>query len=153
MPLILYTLLFIMATFVLEMIILASRDWKVSRRTPTAKLAYSGGERSFCDVFWASAMIYFAGTAIALIIGAYLSGFLSLVLGMGGETEGIFIAITGVMVIVAIFFYLVEVLPGQIRRAARSSDTSSKTSIARGVSNWYTQVKEKFCPVIGKEED
>ena len=149
---------FAFCVFIFETIVLAGNDWKVSRKTPVYNYTYKR-HYSFCNSFWSTLVFYVYGTVIAFVASGALIGWCSFLfdfgttptiatgLGMFLTTIAFFIAC---IFLVVFAFGIVVILP--IVKLIEKSEQSNN-QFTKGVSNWYSQIKDKYCPIITKENE
>lgn len=143
---------FLVGTFILETIILAANDWTVSRSTPVYNFVYTHTHvaNGFCSLFWATLLWYFVMGALAFFTGVFLTGFFDMwVYWQTGDAMGLGWATLYTITVVSAIVGMSWVND----KWERFNQKSNEIKLAKGISNWCIQVRDKFCPIVTKEED
>ena len=156
-----YMLLSIMAgwvllTFVSETIILAGRDWCVDKRkTPVYYRMFDKYEyEGFCAGFWMVLATYTLASSVLTVLLSGAAGWLmvfmfevpgsNIIVAVGmivWGLIGVFLAMLAAGVVLGCcIFYPIHVI------------SEDPPELVKGVSNWKNQIKDKYCPIVTKEE-
>lgn len=148
---------FVLFTFILETIILAANDWKVSRKTPMYKFVYSEFPE-FCKAFWMSLVMYCTMWIIATVVFAMIIGTGTVVFaGMMYLTKvtvagfAAAVILTFLLAGIATLYFIIEIIPKNLRKLS-SNTPKQQNALAKGLSNWYSQFKDKYCPILEEED-
>lgn len=143
-------------TFLVETVLVAGNGWKVSGKTPIYLRVWEmSSSPSFCTVLWSTLCIYFIMTfcGYVLIGGSVSWGFLLIA---SVPPMGVFIPemILSFMLLVAAGTFCVAFLIAFIAVKFRESESKvfKENALTNGAKEWYTQIKDKYCPVLTKED-
>lgn len=144
---------FVLFTFILETIILAANDWKVSRKTPVYRWVYGRTSNpEFCSMFWVVLEKYLLGVVVVLIAISTAVGWVLVIYGatitnfivaLGWSFGNVVLFLVGVFIIFGVMGISLEAAVDKVRQ--------SDVTFTKGLSNWYSQFKDKYCPIL--EED
>lgn len=153
---------FMFVVFLLETVVLAANDWKVSRKTPVYDFVYElkNGSVSFCELFWVTFFTYCILFAVTLVASVFLVGFFDiwakwgtgLVLGTGLLTM-VVLLFTSVALLFVLCIATEDWLQYKYQKFKYNSYDREPSQLSKGISNWYSQVKDKFCPIVTKEKE
>ena len=152
---ILIALGFVLFTFILETVILAANDWKVCGKTPVYYWVYSRTNNpEFCSMFWQVLGTYLLGAIVVFITISTVVGWVSVIYGV--RPSNIITALgmmlgTGVLFLFGVFIILGVV--GVSLEAAVDKVRQSDVTFTKGITNWYSQFKDKYCPILEEDDE
>jgi len=156
-----YMLLSVMAgwvllTFVTETVVLAGRDWCVDKRkTPVYYRMFDKYEyEGFCAGFWMVLATYTLASSVLTVLLSGVAGWFmlfmfevhgsSIIVGVGMIVWSIIALVLAILAAGAVLGYCIVYPIHMI--------WENPPELVKGVSNWKNQIKDKYCPIVTKEE-